>query len=267
MEINYNVSGPRRKEMVEAVSKALGGCAGRYLGAPSFSYQVGDFEITQEGVLVFDDSTDAGKVEAVLEGLKQNGFSVGESTEEAQIEETPDETAQDTDSQEPAESSERETETAVAEEGREDALSIDGLSISLPRDEFSDTALDNLDRLLESKGSLICKAFDIEEVSYTLSDERITFSWLKGEVTPEKVKACQDFIIGLCEMAKRQKRVTSRARAVSNEKYAFRCFLLRLGLIGERYKTTRKILMNNFSGSAAWRDGHRKETHSDEISV
>lgn len=38
-----------------------------------------------------------------------------------------------------------------------------------------------------------------------------------------------------------------------NEKYAFRCFLLRLGFIGQEYKTTRKVLMKNLEGNAAWK--------------
>ena len=84
--------------------------------------------------------------------------------------------------------------------------------------------------------------------------------------TAGAVRACRDFIGRLCEMAKRQKRVTARVRAVTNEKYAFRCFLLRLGLIGAEYKTTRKILLRNLSGSAAWRDGNRKEARTDEVS-
>ena len=40
MEVKYNVCGPRRKEMVQAVSEALGGWSKRYLGVPSCSYQV-----------------------------------------------------------------------------------------------------------------------------------------------------------------------------------------------------------------------------------
>ena len=60
-------------------------------------------------------------------------------------------------------------------------------------------------------------------------------------------------------MAKRQKRVTARAGAVTNEKYAFRCFLLRLGLIGAKYKTTRKILLRNLSGNSAFKAGQKAE--------
>ena len=257
MEVKYNVCGPRRKEMVQAVSEALGGWSKQYLGVPSCSYQVGDFEITRNGTLVFADRTDAGMVEQVLEALAQAGFACEEAGKPAEPEapgeaEQPDETAA--------------AGSGTEAEDRSDAATLDGLTVSLPRGSFTEATLDNLDRLLESKGSLIRKAFGIEEAAYTLADDRLTFAWLTGDITPEKAKACRDFIGKLCEMAKRQKRVTARVRAVTNEKYAFRCFLLRLGLIGAEYKTTRKILLRNLAGSAAWRDGHRKEVPGDEVS-
>ena len=44
-------------------------------------------------------------------------------------------------------------------------------------------------------------------------------------------------------MATNSKRITAKERTVENEKYAFRCFLLRLGFIGDEYKTSRKILL------------------------
>lgn len=257
MEVKYNVCGPRRKEMVQAVSEALGGWSKQYLGVPSCSYQVGDFEITRNGTLVFADRTDAGMVEQVLEALAKAGFECEEAGKPAEPEGSDEAKQPD--------------ETAAAGSGTEaedmsDAATLDGLTISLPRENFSAATLDNLDRLLESKGSLIRKAFGIEEAVYRLTDDRLTFAWLTGDITPEKAKACRDFVGRLCEMAKRQKRVTAKGRAVANEKYSFRCFLLRLGLIGAEYKTTRKILLRNLSGSAAWRDGHRKEVPGDEVS-
>lgn len=257
MEVKYNVCGPRRKEMVQAVSEALGGWSKQYLGVPSCSYQVGDFEITRDGTLVFADRTDAGMVEQVLEALAQAGFACEEAGKPAEAEasgeaEQPDETAA--------------AGSGTEAEDRSDAATLDGLTVSLPRGRFTEATLDNLDRLLESKGSLIRKAFGIEEAVYTLADDCLTFAWLTGDITPEKAKACQDFIGRLCEMARRQKRVTAKSRAVANEKYAFRCFLLRLGLIGAEYKTTRRLLLRNLSGSAAWRDGHRKEVPGDEVS-
>lgn len=259
MEVKYNVCGSRRKEMVQAVSEALGGWSKQYLGVPSCSYQVGDFEITRNGTLVFADRTDAGMVEQVLEALAKAGFECEEAGKPAEPE-APGEGKQ------PDETAAAGSGTEVEDRSDAAAETLDGLTVSLPKESFTEAALDNLDRLLESKGSLIRKAFGIEEAVYTLTDDRLTFAWLTGDITPEKAKACRDFIGRLCEMAKRQKRVTARARAVTNEKYAFRCFLLRLGLIGAEYKTTRKILLRNLSGSAAWRDGHRKEAPDDEVS-
>ena len=66
-----------------------------------------------------------------------------------------------------------------------------------------------------------------------------------------------DFVTALCERAKKAKRITAKQRTVENEKYAFRCFLLRLGFIGTEYKKDRKILLKNLSGSAAFRDGKK----------
>ena len=234
MEVKYNVSGNRRKEMVKVVSEALEGWEIKYLGAPSFSYQVGDFEITKDGTLIFADRTDSKMVEDVLEALEQAGF--------------------------PCEAHEDLPEEKQATEEQE----TDSLSISMPRESFTDEALENLDHLLESKGNLIKKAFGIEEATYTLVEDKVMFNWLNGEVTPEKAKATQDFISKLCEMAKTQKRVTAKAKAVDNEKYAFRCFLLRLGLIGAEYKATRKILMANLSGNASFKSGKKKEVAEHE---
>ena len=243
MEVRFNVTGAKRKEMVKVISEALGGWEIRYLGVPSCSYQVGDFEITRDGTLIFADRTDSKMAGEVLVGLASAGFECekADTTEPEPKEDVPaaDE-PQNTTADEPA-----------------------SLSISMPRDSFTDEALSNLDNLLESKGNLIRKAFGIEDATYTLADDRITFAWITGEITPDKAKAAQDFISKLCEMARTLKRVTSKAKTVENEKYAFRCFLLRLGLIGNEYKTSRKILLQNLSGSASFKSGHRKEAEQD----
>lgn len=67
-------------------------------------------------------------------------------------------------------------------------------------------------------------------------------------------------------MARAQKRVTAKEKIVDNEKYAFRCFLLRLGMIGSAYKESRKILMQNLTGSSAFKSGHRKEDEDHAVS-
>lgn len=66
-------------------------------------------------------------------------------------------------------------------------------------------------------------------------------------------------------MSKNLQRVSSTERPVENEKYAFRCFLLRLGFIGNEYKTTRQILLRNLSGNSAWKNGApEKEADSND---
>ena len=69
------------------------------------------------------------------------------------------------------------------------------------------------------------------------------------------MKAYDTFICKLCELARTQKRITATEKTIDNEKYAFRCFLLRLGFIGAEYKAARKILLKNLSGSSAFRNG------------
>ena len=140
------------------------------------------------------------------------------------------------------------------------------LSISLPRSLFTETALQNLDALLLSKGRLIRHAFDIREATYTLTDDRITFAWLHGTITDETAKAYAEFISKFCLMARTQKRVTAKEKIVDNEKYAFRCFLLRLGMIGSAYKESRKILLQNLTGSSAFKSGHRKGAENHAVS-
>lgn len=243
MTVNYNATGARRKEMTKVISEALGGWEVKYFGVPSCSYRVGDFEIDRHGALIFDDRTGTKLVERVLEALAQAGF---------ECEEAQGDIAAMTDADGGPEEKPEPMDSTTADEPI-------SLSVSLPRESFTATALDNLDGLLESKGNLIKKAFGIEGASYTLEGDRITFHWLSGEVTPETSTAFQDFIGKLCEMARNQKRVTAKPKSYENEKYAFRCFLLRLGLIGNEYKTSRKILLQNLSGSSSWRDGKRKE--------
>ena len=275
MKVNYNIQKEERKAMVGIISKVLGEKPA-YCGAPSFSYKVGAFEITKDGGLCFDDATDEATLARVRTALREEGFMSEDGENEASCADTrADEAIQtETAENEPAaveteadeqiqmETSEEPapTEEAMAESGE------DSLSISLPRSLFTEVALQNLDALLLSKGRLIRHAFDIWEATYTLTGDRITFAWLHGTITDETAKAYAEFISKLCLMARTQKRVTAKEKIVDNEKYAFRCFLLRLGMIGNAYKESRKILLQNLTGSSAFKSGHRKEAEHHAVS-
>ena len=295
MKVNYNIQKEERKAMVGIIGKVLGEKP-VYCGAPTFSYKIGAFEITKDGSLCFDDATDEAMVARVRTALREAGFTsedgeneascadtgaddpiqTGASVEEptavdaAEIESSRTETAPDEPTIVETEADEQiqmETpkEASPAEE-TETEPDEDSLSISLSRSLFTETALQNLDALLLSKGRLIRHAFDIREATYTLTDDRITFAWLHGTITDETAKAYAEFISKLCLMARTQKRVTAKEKIVDNEKYAFRCFLLRLGMIGSAYKESRKILLQNLIGSSAFKSGHRKEAGDHAVS-
>ena len=112
-------------------------------------------------------------------------------------------------------------------------------------------------KLLESKGTLIKKALGASTVQITVEDDRVEFDWFDRELTPDEVNAYMLFITALCRFSTELKRVVVKESATDNEKYAFRCFLLRLGFIGDEYKGTRKILLSRLSGSAAFKNGSK----------
>ena len=151
-------------------------------------------------------------------------------------------------------------EEISATEGRQTADSEEfGLTVSMPRSNFSEGALENLQALVEAKGELIRHALDVEELPIEISEDEVSFPWFEELPTPEEIKAYTHFISALSEMAINQKRITVKEKEVENEKYAFRCFLLRLGFIGKDYKDERKILLRNLTGSSAFKGGAKNE--------
>lgn len=222
MTLNYNVTGTKRKELVNLIANFTG-CEARYKGAPSFAYEVDCFNIDRNGTVSFDDRADSEVIERLIKMLYDNSF--------------------------------------VAEPADEPT----GIAIQIPAAELSEAQLLNLHAILDAKGTLIKKALGIDALPVGRIDERLDFPWFSADSAPEEMQAYMKFITALVDMAKNQKRITAREKAVDNEKYAFRCFLLRLGFIGEEYKTARKILLRNLSGSSAFKSGAKKED-SDDVS-
>ena len=227
MIINYNVTGAERKRLVAALSN-LTGVKAKYLGMPSMAYEVGDFTIDKNGNLEQGGKADSEEIERVAGHLASEGFIAEEEIS--------------------------------ATEGRQTADSEEfGLTVSMPRSNFSEGALENLQALVEAKGELIRHALDVEELPIEISEDEVSFPWFEELPTPEEIKAYTHFISALSEMAINQKRITVKEKEVENEKYAFRCFLLRLGFIGKDYKDERKILLRNLTGSSAFKGGAKNE--------
>ena len=244
MRIEFNRTGAERKALVKAISEITGAEA-VYKFMPTCAYEIDYFTVTKDGALEFDDRADSEEIENLLEQLAQKGF-------EGTTSESPD-TAAESEAEEV--SAETETSEHKPTQG-EQCESID-LTITLP---LESVAVGNLTKILEAKGNLIKKALGVDDLGFEINEESktICFPWF-GEVSFDEAMAYTHFVTALCKMTKDAKRVTAKEKDVDNEKYAFRCFLLRLGFIGTEYKAERKILLRNLSGSSAFKAGRDGE--------
>ena len=145
----------------------------------------------------------------------------------------------------------------LAEHGYEGVAeeTADKLTISMPRDTLDDAQLTVLRQIVTGREPLLKRAFLAENLPVDATDEQINFPWFPFAQDADKVKAYTEFVTKLCGMAQRQKRVIPTAADTDNDKYTFRCFLLRLGFIGNDYKATRKVLLKNLTGNSAFRHG------------
>ena len=131
-------------------------------------------------------------------------------------------------------------------------IDTDCLTISVPRNTLSDEKLAMLEKIIAGKASLLKKAIGTDTFAIQVSKDSISFPWFPLTQDSDEIRAYTELVTKLCEMTNRQKRVGT-VKETDNEKYTFRCFLLRLGMIGTDYKTTRKILLRNLTGNSAFR--------------
>lgn len=242
-----------RKEMVKVLGEHFG-VKPRYLGVPSFAYQIetatGIYIIDRVGII-----TNAEGNEVTFEAL-MNGIREEEATE---------------------------TEATT------------GLTISVPMDGHTGMSLRNFVNMIYSKQTLIKKALEIEEdiVSEELAqalnetkigtknefreivdkdcknikfgENTITFKFGRIEIAPEKITAYTQIFELISQQAKTLRYASAKAKDTDNEKFTFRVWLNRLGMIGNEYKQTRKVLLKNLTGNSAFRYGKpEKETTAGE---
>lgn len=234
MRIEFDLTGTNRKALVKAISE-ITGVKAKYLFTPTYAFEIGSLTVARDGALELDERTTAEERKDLLANLAQKGF-----------------TAIRTEGEEEPEATEEPSQAGPV-----------GLTVSVPLDKVK---AGNLTALLDAKGSLIKKALGIPATPIEITEETVSFPWFSELPDADTAQAYTHFISALCEMSANQKRITSKEKPVDNEKYAFRCFLLRLGFIGSEYKTERKILLQNFSGSSAFKSGAKKEA-ADAISA
>lgn len=223
MKIKFANIGTNRKELVTGIGEFLG-VKPKYKGVPSMSYEVGQFIIDKDGSLEFDETVDLEEFENLLAKLSDQGFMV-------------------------------ESKKVIEENPKEPQSENVGLTVSVSKHKVN---IDRLDALLDAKGTLIQKALGIGHLGYEVGTSEVRFPWFE-KIKPNEAMTYTKFIEALCKMTMKQKRINATEKEVTNEKYAFRCFLLRLGFIGDEFKEDRKILLRNLSGSSAFKDGGVKQ--------
>lgn len=128
------------------------------------------------------------------------------------------------------------------------------LTIQMPLDSLSERTLNRVRRIIENKGELFKSAFKTDTLDILKTEKTVDFPWFTVEQIGD-AEAYSTFVSMLCEFAKNQNRINNKPDTSDNEKYAFRCFLLRIGMIGTNFKATRKVLLRNLTGSSAFRHG------------
>lgn len=217
-EIRFTLESKQKPKLAQEIGNILG-TAPHYERVPSCAYDIAEYRLDKGGVLHILEGTEKETVEDLILQLRERGFQDdAEITEEVPVQQ-------------------------------------DKLTIVISRESLTDIALENLQKITANKQTLFQRAFRTDSTEIEITEEKINFTWFPYTADGDEITAYTQFISRLCDMARDAKRVSSKPTETDNDKYAFRCFLLRLGFIGKEYKTARKILLRNLTGNSAFRYG------------
>lgn len=253
-QFNYNLHGSNRKPLVEAISQILGQPA-VYQGAPDFSYRIGACTVSRDGVLSNNGNAHPELMATLIEGLHGRGFVA----EKIAVNHGAGETVTEAHNAEEAAQGEVEPDGTAADRNMPDIVpdsnNPDKLTIEVPGKGFSPEARMNLEKIVASKATLLRQAVGTDNLPIMELDGKIIFPWFTLHGLDGEADAYSCLVTAICNMAKNQKRVTATEKPEENAKYAMRLFLIRLGFIGNEYKTARKILLRNLAGNSSWKNG------------
>ena len=274
MEIKFNIEKSQRKALAQKIGE-LTGAEVKSLGVPGCRYQIDFFTLDKNAVLSFSDRIDTDIVEKVLNGLAEAGYK---SKTVAPPEET---------------DASAESEPDIPDEPSS-GFPLRA-SISFPIAEHTVQSLTNLICMIHSRGALLSKATggqffadksladailddktfrsiheliayirEWEETNPELkgirfADDKLIFDGFGQAQDAETVQTYTKLAAAMNKMAITQKRVQAKDVDDSNEKYALRIWLIRLGLNGADFKADRKRLMAPLSGHTAFRNDAERE--------
>ncbi len=95
----------------------------------------------------------------------------------------------------------------------------------------------------------------------------IEFRLYNGTMHAGKVKTYIQLSLAISHQALIQKGASHSRTKSTNEKYTFRTWLLRLGMIGEEFQTARKFLLENLEGNIAWKDPAQAERQKERLAA
>lgn len=215
-----------RKEMVKALAELLG-YEPRYCKAPTFAYEFNIGTLDRNATLHLLPSLNAGAAEQLANHLEARGFicKIEEETAGSEIE-----------------------QGSPVEEAKH-------YTVCIGVEKLAPDVLAKVEAIVAGKATLLRKALGDSDLEIRKNAGGYEFPWFQIESSPEEREAYATLIKKLIAFAGTLHRVTAKDKRVDNEKYAMRCFLLRLGFIGEEYKKDRAILLRNLEGNSAFRSG------------
>ena len=270
----YEKAVENRKVLVARLTE-LTGAEAVYTRVPRCAYEVGRFTVERDGSLTVEDEAD----ETIIATLTAEGL-IGEA-----IEEVTEETAEDVTEETAEETAPENTETEPL------SFPLDA-QISFPLAQHTAATLTNLINMIYSRGALLskatsgefcvskslvddladCRFIRAQDVATFMKDqdesdlaglafdeEKVTFTGFRAVPDAEHFQTFMKLAAAMNKMAITQKRVQAKKVDDSNEKYAFRIWLLRLGMTGEEYSADRKRLLENLTGHTAFRDEGERE--------
>ena len=95
----------------------------------------------------------------------------------------------------------------------------------------------------------------------------IEFRMFNSTLHAGEIKSYIQLCLAISHQALVQKSASRTKTHPENEKYTFRTWLLRLGLIGDEFKTARQHLLKNLEGNIAWRDPAQAEAQKERLAA
>lgn len=141
------------------------------------------------------------------------------------------------------------------------------LTLSLPREKFSPSAIERLRALVMSKQTLLKKVFETDDLSIETNDTQIMFPWFTLHGIDGETDAYAKFVHAIAVRALTSSRISSYEKPTDNDKFTMRLFLNNLGFKGEEYKFARRFLVRNLEGNGAWRYGNAPDASNVDLDL